>query len=107
MDKLLVFRATDVVSHLQNARLVEAKDQLPLRNCEDPKAYIEIYIKAKMLDSKESATPSGMKTSHFQSFSLPAIEEKNSDFEAKEEFERLEIEYNKTIKRLESNLDGL
>jgi len=43
-----------------------------------------------MLDLKESATPSGMKTSHFQSFSLPAIEEKNSDFEAKEEFERLE-----------------
>ena len=27
------------------------KDKLPLRNCEtDPKAYIEIYIKAKMVD---------------------------------------------------------
>jgi hypothetical protein len=41
------------------------KDLLPLRNCEtDTKAFIEIYIKTKTLDAKESATPSGMKTSH-------------------------------------------
>ena len=31
------------------------KDQLALRNCEaDPKAYIEIYIKAKSVESNDS-----------------------------------------------------
>ena len=83
----------------------KTKDLLPLRNCEtDAKAFIEIYIKTKTLDAKESATPSGMKTSHRQVFTLPAIEEQNSEFEAKEEFERLEADYLKTIQRLEVGL---
>jgi hypothetical protein len=48
-----------------------------------------------------------MKTSHKKVFSLPAIEEQNSEFEAKEEFERLEAEYLKTINRLEMSLQDI
>lgn len=84
----------------------KTKDQLPLRNCEsDPKAFIEIYIKAKMLEDKDKTTPRGTKAGLNREVSaLPSIEEKNSDFEVKEEFERLEIEYLKTISRLEVGL---
>lgn len=48
-----------------------------------------------------------MKTSHKKVFNLPAIEEQNSEFEAKEEFERLEAEYLKTINRLEMSLQDI
>ena len=41
------------------------KDQLALRNCEfDPKAYIEIYIKAKSVDTGDS--PAGRNSAPFQ-----------------------------------------
>jgi N-terminal C2 in EEIG1 and EHBP1 proteins len=86
----------------------KSNDQLPLRNCEaDPKAFIEIYIKAKMIDVKETATPNAVKTTAKKAASLPAIEEQNSEFEAKEEFERLEAEYLKTINRLEMSLQDI
>ena len=65
-----------------------------MRNCEsDPKAFIEIFIKSKAIEEKDSKTPSGMKTARAQNVALPAIEENNNDFEVREEFERLEEEY--------------
>lgn len=58
-----------------------------------------------MLEDKDKTTPRGTKAGLNREVSaLPSIEEKNSDFEVKEEFERLEIEYLKTISRLEVGL---
>jgi len=71
------------------------KDRLMLRNCDkDPEAFIEIYIKAKTLE--ESTTPqrnrnslaqSGRSAHYATSLSLAAIEEKNSEFDQREEYE--------------------
>lgn len=85
------------------------KDKLPLRNCEsDPKAYIEIYIKAKNVEQGD--TPSNVDSAGRQRNSLaestrsrytaalmPAIEEKNSEVDPKEQFDAEEKEYERTI----------
>ena len=92
------------------------KDKLPLRNCEtDPKAYIQILIKAKTLDS--DATPKRGSTNLNESMrsvtqltanlGLQAIEEKNSEFDAREELERQQQQYERQIKKLNEELDGL
>ena len=90
------------------------KDQLALRNCEaDPNAYIEIYIKAKTVDSGDQ--PAGRSSAPLDpaqkytsgSFALAAIEEKNSEFDAKEELEKEEREYQKGIQQLEETLTDL
>ena len=76
------------------------KDQLALRNCTaDSKAFIEIYIKAKTVESGDS--PAGRNNAPLnpqqkyqnQNFGLAAIEEKNSEFDAREELETQEREY--------------
>ena len=78
------------------------KDQLLLRNCEaDPCAYIEIYIKAKVIE--QDPTPNrrsgALATSgrYAQSLSLAAIEEKNSEFDQREEYENLERNYERQV----------
>ena len=71
------------------------KDQLSLRNCEvDPKAYIEIYIKAKVVEpsgdspaGRHSAPLGDPGQKYSQSFALGTIEEKNSEFDTREELE--------------------
>ena len=77
-------------------------DRLTLRNCEyDANAYIEIYIKAKTLESestpsrnRNSLAASG-RSSYVASLSLAAIEEKNSEFDQLEEYENMERNYQK------------
>ena len=84
------------------------RDQLPLRNCEsDPKAFIQIQIKSKMLDSGESTPKRGsssLNTSgelnrsivqYTQNLKLQAIEEKASELDVKEEIERQTSQYQK------------
>ena len=81
-------------------------DRLPLKNCNiDPSAYIEIYIKAKVLDAVPQ-TPS-MKTTGMQLTSMPTIEERDSEVDVKEELERKEKEYRRNIERLEDMLDDM
>lgn len=71
------------------------QDNLALRNCEaDPNAFIEIYIKAKVIEQDVTPSKSGRNSlaqsgrSHYAaSLSLAAIEEKNSEFDQREEFE--------------------
>ena len=86
-------------------------DRLTLRNCEvDPSAYIEIYIKAKTLDTgNDTPTTRGSRgassnnplafsnrsSAYVQNLSLAAIEEKNSEFDQREEYENLERNYMK------------
>ena len=97
-------------------------DRLTLRNCEvDPSAYIEIYIKAKTLDSggetptrssrgASSNTPlafSNRSSVYAQNLSLAAIEEKNSEFDQREEYENLERNYMKQVQRMEDELEGI
>ena len=95
-------------------------DRLQLRNCEaDPNAYIEIYIKAKTIESDTpTASSSGSRRSnplaasnrssvYAQSLSLAAIEEKNSEFDQREEYENLEQNYRKQVQRLEDELEGI
>ena len=68
---------------------VSQMDRLKLRNCEsDPNAFIEIYIKAKTLESDTPTRRGGgnplaqsHRTSYVQGLSLAAIEEKNSEFD--------------------------
>ena len=94
------------------------KDKLPLRNCEtDPKAYIQILIKAKTIDSDSTPrrnTQNNMLNESTRSvvqltanLGLQAIEEKNSEFDAREELERQQQQYEKQIQRLKEELDGL
>ena len=81
-------------------------DRLQLRNCEaDSNAYIEIYIKAKTLEGESTPTSRGRNASsnalanstrssvYAQTLSLAAIEEKNSEFDQREEYENLERNY--------------
>jgi len=69
------------------------KDRLLLRNCDaDPEAFIEIYIKAKTLEETtptRNRNPLSQSTrNHYAtSLSLAAIEEKNSEFDQREEYE--------------------
>ena len=92
-------------------------DRLTLRNCEpDPNAYIEIYIKAKTLESDTPSrrgsannplSASNRSSVYAQSLSLAAIEEKNSEFDQREEYENQERNYIKQIRRLEEEHDGI
>lgn len=95
-------------------------DRLQLRNCEvDPNAFIEIYIKAKTLETSETPTrgsrasasnplaASNRSSVYAQSLSLAAIEEKNSEFDQREEYENLERDYIKQVQRLEDELEGI
>jgi len=87
-------------------------DKLPLLNCEsDPKAYIEIFIRAKAVKSTKGdesvaskPTPGSRMTTKKIKFDLPVIEEKASEFDTREEFERAEQEYLAKIKRLEETV---
>eukprot|EP00347_Sterkiella_histriomuscorum_P010529 403375936 len=82
-------------------------DRLPLKNCTiDSSAYIEIYIKAKVLDQGVPQTPS-MRTPGMQLTSMPTIEERDSEADVREELERKEKEYRRNIERLEDMLDDL
>ena len=77
------------------------KDRLLLRNCEaDPEAFIEIYIKAKTLEDSNTPTrrnnplaQSNRSHLYASSLSLAAIEEKNSEFDQREEYENQERVY--------------
>lgn len=81
-------------------------DRLPLKNCTiDSSAYIEIYIKAKVLDQVPQ-TPS-MRAPGMQLTSMPTIEERDSEADVREELERKEKEYRRNIERLEDMLDDL
>lgn len=86
-------------------------DRLQLRNCDvDPNAYIEIYIKAKTLEQSETPNrgsrsgghsnplaASNRSSMYAQNLSLAAIEEKNSEFDQREEYENLERNYLKQV----------
>ena len=78
------------------------QDRLKLRNCDaDEEAFIEIYIKAKTLEEqttpnrggRNSLAQSGRSAHYATSLSLAAIEEKNSEFDQKEEYENQEKNY--------------
>lgn len=83
----------------------KTKDQLPLRNCEDQDAYIEIIIKTKQLDEGTSGGKGKSKAN--ASFSMPTIEEQENEVEIKEDYARREEEYKKKIKTLEETLEDL
>ena len=80
----------------------------------DPKAFIEIYIKAKTVEAS-SDSPAGRNSApldphqkyNTSGFALAAIEEKNSEFDTKEELEKEEREYQKRIQYLEETLMDL
>lgn len=81
------------------------EDKLPIKNCStDPDAYIEIYIKAKVL---EAAPSSSSRLNSSLNTSMPVIEERDSEFDVREELEKKEKEYKKNIERLEEHLDEL
>lgn len=84
------------------------EDRLPLKNCSiDSTAYIEIYIKAKVLDNLPQ-TPSKNSSMMNQSATrMDTIEERESEFDMKEEYERKEKEYRRNIERLEDTLEDL
>lgn len=103
MTKLLGEADFDLAKYANDERAQD--DKLPLKNCTlDPKAYIEIYIKAKVLENVAS-TPS-MKL-HMSMQSMPTIEERESESDMKEEYERKEKDYRRNIERLEDALDDL
>lgn len=79
-------------------------DRLPMKNCPtDPNAYIEIYIKAKVLDQ----TPQTPSVRASGLVSMPTIEERDSEADVREELERKEKDYLRNIERLEDMLDDL
>ena len=81
---------------------------MPLKNCSvDPGAYIEIYIKAKVLDQvpNNPSTMRGIGNSSFMQ--MPVIEERESECDVKEVLERKEKDYLKNIERLEYTLEDL
>lgn len=75
-----------------------------MKNCPtDPNAYIEIYIKAKVLDQ----TPQTPSVRASGLVSMPTIEERDSEADVREELERKEKDYLRNIERLEDMLDDL
>lgn len=76
------------------------EEKLPLKNCpSDPNAYIEIYIKAKVLEPlSPMKTPSGYK-------GMSIIEEKENDADPKEEFEKKEKKFLRDIELREEELE--
>lgn len=78
-------------------------DRLTLRNCEpDPNAFIEIYIKAKTLESdsnssRQNSMAQSGRSHYANSLSLAAIAETNSEFDQREEYENQERNYKSKI----------
>lgn len=85
------------------------EDRLPLKNCLlDKEAYVEIYIKAKVLDAlPQTPTMSGRGAGGNAFTQMPVIEERESESDVKEELERKEKEYQRNIERLEDTLEDL
>jgi len=88
------------------------EDKLPLKNClADPKAYIEIYIKAKVeggLNQPNTPTSAGMRgLNSSMMLRMPTIEERESEGDVKEELERKEKDLQKRIAKLENDLNFL
>lgn len=76
------------------------EDRLPLRQCQDENGCIDIYCKAKPLDNVPQ-TPS------LRTPALPIIQERESESDLKEEFEKREKEYQGKITTLEKEIIGL
>ena len=94
----------DLAKYANDERAQE--DRLPLKNCTiDPQAYIEIFIRARMLESTSSTPRVPHRPNQLNS--MPTIEERESESDIKEEFERKEKEYLRQIERLEDTLEGL
>jgi vacuolar-type H+-ATPase subunit I/STV1 len=93
----------DLSKYANEERAME--DRLPVKNCSfDPNAYIEIYIKAKVL---EAAPQNSSRVNNSLNISMPIIEERDSEFDVREELEKKEKEYKKNIERLEEHLEEL
>ena len=70
----------DLAKYVNNDKILD--DKLPLLNCTvDPKAYIEIVIKAKSLDPPPQQTPNAGTKLPGNSFAvhMPVIEERESE----------------------------
>ena len=92
----------DLSKYANEERAME--DRLPIKNSPDPNAFIEIYIKAKVL---EAAPQHSSRVASALNISMPVIEERDSDFDVKEELEKKEKEYKRNIERLEEHLEQL
>ena len=102
MSQMLGEADFDLSKYANEERAME--DRLPIKNSSDPNAFIEIYIKAKVL---EAAPQTSSRVASALNISMPVIEERDSEFDVKEELEKKEKEYKRNIERLEEHLDQL
>ena len=88
------------LSNYANESGKDFEEKLPIKNCpEDPDAYIEIYIKAQVL---EPLSPRKLPSSYK---GMSIIEEIENEADPKEEFERKEKKFKRDIEIHEEEIE--